>query len=269
MMFLHSLLAFWHSTLIHVVDIFVLAVVIYYALRIIQGTRAVQVARGVGVLVVVTIVIDQGLNLPSVGWLLRTFWMGWLLLLAVVFQPELRSLLAQLGSRPLGRLLLREELTFINELVQALKEGAENRVGMLVVLEQETGLRNFMETGTVIDGEVSADLLLTLFAPNTVLHDGAVIIRDGRLMSAGSVLPLSNDPTLARVLGTRHRAAIGITEISDALALVVSEETGLISLARGGRLERAVDADELRERLREFYRALRRKGLLRREGGRG
>ncbi len=139
---------------------------------------------------------------------------------------------------------------------------------MLIVLEQETGLRNFIDTGTLINGELSKDLLLTIFFPNTLLHDGAAIVREDRLVAAGCVLPLTNDPTLSRVLGTRHRAALGLSEISDALVLVVSEETGTLSLARNGRIERDLSPESLRDRLRDFYRSLSERGLLRRRGSR-
>jgi diadenylate cyclase len=259
---------FWDHTLIHLTDIALLTVVIYQILRLIQGTRAVQVLRGLLVLAIATYVVGRVLELPVLSRLLRTFWLEWAVILAVVFQPELRSLLAQLGSHRSGRILLSPELGFIDEIIKALKEASVNRLGMLIVLEQETGLRNFIGTGTVINGEVTSDLLLTLFHPRTLLHDGAVILREDRLVAAGCVLPLSNDPDLARVLGTRHRAALGLTEISDAVVLVVSEETGSISIARDGRLERQVALDDLRGKLRDFYKSLSERGLFRRTASR-
>jgi diadenylate cyclase len=258
----------WSNILIHVVDILVVAFVFYHVLRLIRGTRAIQVLRGVVILAALTFLVHRGLHLPTLGWILRTFWVAWAVILAVVFQPELRSLLAQLGSRRLGRILLPEELHFVDEIVSALKEASQHHIGMLIALEQETGLRNFIETGTLINGEVSRDLLLTLFHPRTLLHDGAVIIREDRLVAAACVLPLSNDPGLSRILGTRHRSAVGLTEISDAVVLVVSEETGTVSVARDGRLERDVDLDQLRDRLHDFYRSMRERGLIRRSGPR-
>ncbi len=253
----------WRHVIVHLIDIFLVAVIIYNILRLIQGTRSVQVLIGVIVLAVATFLVEHVLRLPMLSWILETFWLAWVVVLAVVFQPELRSMLAQLGSHRLGHLLLTGEPNFINEVIEALQEASQNRVGMLIVLEQETGLRNFIETGTQINGEVSRDLLLTVFTPRTILHDGAVIIREDRLVAAGCVLPLSNDPTLLRVLGTRHRAAIGITEISDALALVVSEETGTVSVARDGKLNRDVDLEALRVQLSDFYRALKQRGFFR------
>ena len=259
----------WNGPLIHVVDIGLVALIIYRVLLLIQGTRAVQVLRGLVVLALATLIVENFLHLPTLGWILKTFWLGWAVILAVVFQPELRSFLAQLGSQRLGRVLIPQELRFIDEIIAGLREAAANRVGALIVLEQETGLRNFIATGTPINGEVTSDLLLTIFHPHTPLHDGAAILREDRLVAAGCVLPLSNAPDIARVLGTRHRAALGLTEISDAIVLVVSEETGTVSLAREGRLERELNVEDLRERLRDLYRSLGERGLLRRRGARG
>jgi diadenylate cyclase len=264
----HGLLHFWRGALMPLVDIGLVAVLIYQVLLLIQGTRAVQVLRGLVVLALATFVVQHLFRLPTLGWMLGTFWQAWAIILAVVFQPELRSMLAQLGSRKLGRVLLPAELKFIDEIIDALQQASANRLGMLIVLEQETGLRNFIATGTPVNGEVTSDLLLTIFHPHTLLHDGAVIVREDRLLAAGCVLPVSNDPGIARIMGTRHRAAIGVTEISDALVLIVSEETGTISLARNGRIDRGIDLGELKTRLRELYKSLGERGLIRRTGGR-
>jgi diadenylate cyclase len=258
----------WQGWLVHVIDVLLVAYVIYRILLLIRGTRAIQVLRGVVLLALLTFVVQNVFQFPTLSWIFRAFWMAWAAILAVVFQPELRSALAQLGSQSLGRLILGDELNYIDEMVEALEEASKNHTGMLIVLEQETGLRNFIETGTVVNGEITKDLLLTIFQPRTLLHDGAVIVRDGRLVAAACVLPLSNDPTLSRVLGTRHRAAIGITEISDAVVLVVSEETGAVSLARDGRLERDIKLNELKDKLRDFYESMNESGLMRQGGPR-
>jgi diadenylate cyclase len=258
----------WRHYLIHAVDILVVAYIFYRVLLLVRGTRSMQVLGGVVMLVVVTFLAQNVLRLPTLSWLLRTFWVAWVVVLAVVFQPELRSMLAQLGSRRWGRILLAEEFSFVGEIIAALREASQTRIGMLVVLEQETGLRNFIETGTLINGEVSRELLLTLFYPKTLLHDGAAVLREDRVVAAGCVLPLSTDPGLSRILGTRHRAAIGMTEISDAVVLVVSEETGTVSVARDGKLERDVDLGQLKDQLMEFYRSLRQRGLFRKTGPR-
>ncbi len=265
---LNALNSIWHNYLIHVVDVLLVAYLFYRVLLLIRGTRAVQVLRGVVILGVATFLVQNVLRLPTLSWIFRTFWLAWAVILVVVFQPELRSVLAQLGSQRLGRLLLPEELSFVNEIIAALREASQKRIGMLLVLEQQTGLRNFIETGTLINGEVSRDLILTLFHPRTPLHDGAAILREDRLVAAGCVLPLSSDPDISRILGTRHRAAIGVTEISDAVVLVVSEETGAVSVARNGRLDRDVDLETLRDKLVDFYRSLRERGLLRKAGPR-
>lgn len=259
-----TLILLWRRYLIHAADIFLVSVLIYQVLRLVQGTRAVQMLRGLVILALLTFLEERFIRLPVLSLILQGIWLGWAVILAVVFQPELRSLLAQLGSQKLGRLLLPPELGFVDEVATALKEASRTRTGMLIVLEQETGLRNFIETGTVLNAEVSSDLLLTIFHARTPLHDGAVILREDRIVAAGCVLPLSNDPSLERVLGTRHRAALGLSEASDALVLVVSEETGAVSLVRGGRVERDVDVEELAPKLRDFYRSLGERGLLRR-----
>lgn len=263
-----ALARLWNNGLIHVVDIALLSFVLYRILVLFHGTRAVQVLRGLVILAVVTFLVDNVLRLPALGWVLRTFWIAWGAVLVVVFQPELRAFLAQIGSRRLARTLIPPELTFVDEIVDALKEAAANKIGMLIVLEQETGLRNFIGTGTPINGDLTKDLLLTIFFPNTLLHDGAAIVRDDRLVAAGCVLPLSNDPSLARIFGTRHRAALGVSEISDALALVVSEETGTLSLTHNGRIERDIAPEDLRERLKAAYRLLNDRGLFRRRANR-
>jgi diadenylate cyclase len=266
---LELLADWWRRYLIHAADILLVAALLYQVLVLVQGTRAVQVLRGLIILYLLSFIVERFVQLAVFGWLLRAFWVGWAVILAVVFQPEIRSLLAQLGSRRLGRLLLPQELRFVDEILPAMKEAVKSRTGMLIVLEQETGLRNFIETGTVLDAEVSSDLLLTLFHPRTLLHDGAVIIREDRVVAAACVLPVSNDPTLSRVMGTRHRAALGVTEISDAVVLVVSEETGTVSVMREGRVERDVALKELGPRLRDFYRSMGERGLLRRGEPRG
>ncbi|MBK8127237.1 MAG: DNA integrity scanning protein DisA nucleotide-binding domain protein [Elusimicrobia bacterium] len=181
-----------------------------------------------------TFLVDNVLRLPALGWVLRTFGSPgapcWWWCSSRNCGPSWPKSAAAAAART----LIPPELTFVDEIVDALKEAAANKIGMLIVLEQETGLRNFIGTGTPINGDVTKDLLLTLFFPNTLLHDGAAIVRDDRLVAAGCVLPLSNDPSLARIFGTRHRAALGVSEISDALALVVSEETGTLSSRTAG-----------------------------------
>jgi diadenylate cyclase len=179
--------------------------------------------------------------------------------LLIVFQPELRRALEFLGrggiilGKPIKEVLDQETRELIDEITSAVQLMAKNKIGALIVLEMETGTGEFIETGTIIDGKVTSQLLTTIFAPNTALHDGAVIIRDKRIASAGCLLPLTENPNLSKELGTRHRAGLGISEVSDALVIIVSEETGIISMANGGRLSRYLDIKTLREILINQY----------------
>jgi diadenylate cyclase len=243
----------WTSVFLPAIDILIIAFVIYRMLLLIRGTHSVQVIMGLAVLMGMTLVVRYLLHLPACSWLLDNFWSWAVVLLVVVFQPEIRTALADLGSRPMGRILLPSRMAFIDELIGAVKEAMQRQMGMLLVLEQDVGLRNYSDTGTYINGELSKELLLSLFHYRSPLHDGAAIIQSDRLVSVGCLLPLSNDPSLAKILGTRHRAAVGLSEFTDAWVIVVSEETGTLSLALGGRLERELNPDELRSRLVDLY----------------
>jgi diadenylate cyclase len=243
----------WTSYLSPTIDILLIAFVFYQVLLLIKGTHSVQVVMGLAVLMGMTLVIRHFLKLPAATWLLENFWSGAVVLLAVVFQPELRMALAHLGTRPLGRLIIPGRHTFIDEIIGAVQEAMQRQMGILIVLEQDVGLRNYAETGTLINGEISKELLMSIFHYRSPLHDGAVIIQNDRLIAAGCLLPLSNDPNLAKILGTRHRAAVGLSEFTDAWVIVVSEETGVLSLARGGHLERELTIEDLRRRMRELY----------------
>jgi uncharacterized protein (TIGR00159 family) len=239
--------------LLPALDILLIAYILYRLLLLIKGTASVQVVMGLAVLMGTTLLVHQMKHLPASAWLLDNFWAGAVVLLAVVFQPELRSALAHLGSQPLGRLLMPASTSFIDEVTGAVKEAMQRQMGMLIVLEHDVGLRNYAETGTIINGELSKELLLSIFHYRSPLHDGAAILQGGRLLAVGCLLPLSNDPNLAKILGTRHRAAVGLSEFTDAWVIVVSEETGTLSLARHGRLERDLPLENLDRLLREHY----------------
>jgi diadenylate cyclase len=241
----------WGRYLVHIVDVLIVSYIFYQILRLIQGTRAVQIAVGILIIALAT-VLAEILGFPSLKWLLQKFWIAGVVMIAVLFQPEIRSALARLGTKTARRFAIHEEMHVINELVGAAKEAARRQMGLLLVVERDTGLRNYIESGTTIDGEVTRELLLTIFQPPSILHDGAVIVRGNRLVAAGCILPLSQDPSLSRLLGTRHRAAVGITEVSDAWAVCVSEETGDVSVAADGKLEK-IDPDELRQRLLNLF----------------
>lgn len=244
----------WSQYLIHIVDILAVAYILYRLMLIIRGTRAVQVILGILTLVVITFVSREVLHLRALTWIFEKFWFAAIVIIAVVFQPEIRSALAQLGSHRWGRVLLKAELGFVEEIIESLKEFSEKHTGALIVIEQDTGLKNYIETGTVINGQVSRELLGAIFNFRSPLHDGAVIIQNSRIIAAGCVLPLSHEPGLSKILGTRHRAAVGLSEISDAIVMVVSEETGKISVAREGKLENGVQPEEVQALLTKIYR---------------
>ncbi len=239
----------WQSAL----DVLLVALIFYALLRLFRGTQAVQLLRGILVIVLLIFLITSQVNLPAFGWLVRNSLPALLVAIPVIFQPELRRALERLG-RAAPFLFPREEQRaahLISELSEAVLSLSERRHGAIVVLEGETGLQDYVETGVKVDGQVTAQLLLSIFYPGTALHDGAVIVRADRIVAAACVLPLTEEPLGG--LGTRHRAAAGITEQSDALALVVSEETGIISIARRGGIARRLDEKRLQRVLEAFY----------------
>ena len=233
-------------------DILLVALVIYRIFTLFRGTRAMQMLVGVGVLVAASLAARQ-LELHSLGWLLDTLWSFWVVVLVVLFQPELRRALTSIGHAAVLRTLFggggAETLRVVNEIASVAGSLAERRIGALIVIERGTGLRQYAELGVALDALVSADLLTSLFLPYSPLHDGAAFIRDERVIAAGCFLPLSRNLQLARQLGTRHRAALGVTEETDAVAVVVSEETGRLSLAVDGGIEALSGPDALRRRL--------------------
>ena len=231
-----------------ILQIIIVAVLIYQVYRLIRDTRALALSKGILVLLVATL-ISRLLNFHVINWLLQTSITVVLVALPVVFQPELRRALEKLGRMPLvagGDSLRREEtLKTIRELSGAVGTLSKNSIGALIVLEREIGLSDYIETGIEIEVKVSSALLINIFIPNTPLHDGAVIVRGDRIMAAGCLLPLSETDRISKELGTRHRAGIGMSEQSDALVIIVSEETGGISLSSGGVLIRLSDNKEL------------------------
>jgi diadenylate cyclase len=241
-------------------DILIVAYVLYRIFLLIRGTRAVQLVKGIVVLLLAGIAA-RWLGLTTVVFILNYVQMALIVAVPVVFQPELRRALEQLGRGrlfiPAASALPEQELAkVIDEVTNACDVLARNKIGALIVIERDTGLKDIAETGTHIDGLVSSAFLINLFVPNAPLHDGAAIVRGDRVVAAGCFLPLSENPDLSRELGTRHRAAVGLTEQSDALVLVVSEETGSISLASGGKLMRRLDDANLREMLTNLIRTL-------------
>ncbi len=250
---------FWNiihrPTWVDYIDIIIIAFLIYQLVLLTRQTRAIQVLKGLAVIIVASYASEL-IGLTALNWVLRSILNNGVIALMILFQPELRKALEQLGrTAKLDRSAQRDESErIVDEITQCLLRLSRRRVGALIVFEQRTGLKDITESsGTAIDSLISAPLLENIFEPNTPLHDGAVIIRGQRVVSAACVLTLSNNPTISRDLGTRHRAGLGVSENTDAIVLIVSEETGIISMARGGKLTRHLDAEALRKVLREMY----------------
>lgn len=243
--------------LMDLLDIAIVAFVSYKAMTLIRGTRAVQLLKGLAVLVVST-KVSEWLGLYTINWILKNTMTLGVIALLIVFQPELRRGLEQLGrgrffaSQILG-LGEKEINRLLDHITGAAEELSKNRIGALMVLEKQTGLNEYIETGIKIGGNVSIELLMNIFVPNTPLHDGAVIIRNDKIVAAGCYLPLTENPNLSKELGTRHRAGLGVTEQSDAIAIIVSEETGVISVAKEGKLTRYLDVKTLKNMLQDVY----------------
>lgn len=239
-------------TPIDAVDILIVAFFLFKLMMIIRGTRATAILKGLALLFIAN-VASGVLGLRTVHWILEQGTTVILVALPVVFYPELRRALEHLGR---GQLFARlahlgsEGAARVAEVVsRAARLLAESRTGALVVIEREVGLEEYVESGVRMEANLTTELLLNIFTPNTPLHDGAVIIRDGRIVAAGCFLPLTDNPYLSSKLGTRHRAGLGVSEHSDALVIIVSEETGSISLAQGGKLERGLSEDALHSRI--------------------
>ena len=230
-----------------VLDILLVAFLVYQFLVLIKGTRAAQMLLGAAVLTLVLVLARHG-RLPVAQWIADHLLSYALVLFVVIFQAEIRHVLAKIG-RTITFTSSSSENESYEDLVMAASFFSQNRIGALIVVEREVGLRTFIESGVPMDARVSYDLSATIFRPSAPLHDGAVIIQRDRIAAAACFLPLSMNPVLSNQMGTRHRAAIGITEETDAIAIVVSEETGQISLVQAGQIERGMAVDELRERL--------------------
>jgi diadenylate cyclase len=236
-----------------VVDILIVSLLIYEGLKLIRGTRAMQMATGFA-LVLFLFYLSQAFPLQTVSWLIRNVLAYAAIAAIVLFQSDIRRALSHLGRAPFFRYFSRSERAAeaIEEIITAAGMLAKARVGAIIVIERLIGLRNYVESGIPLDAAVSYDLLTTIFQPSTPMHDGAVIIQEDRIAAASCFLPLTVNPKLDRDLGTRHRAAIGLTEECDAVAVVISEERGEISLSQRGRIERRLSTDDLRARLQHL-----------------
>ena len=253
----------WNLThrirIIDVLDILIVAVIIYELLLLTRHTRGSALLKGLFLLLIIAL-LSNLFGLVSLNWLLRAILQNGAVVLVVLFQPEFRKALERMGRSRLfqksGRKSVNEDRDLvISEIIQSIMDLSKRRVGALIVFEQQTGLQDVIETGTRLNAEISAPLLENIFEPKTPLHDGAVVVRDNEIMAAACILPLAEASGVSRELGTRHRAAVGITENTDAIVLVVSEETGIVSMARDGQLTRPLTVRTLEDVLNQIYTA--------------
>ena len=252
------------------VDILIVSYVIYKLLMLIRGTRAVQLLKGI-IVVVLAWVLSTFFNLQTLRWMMEQVFTFGVLVVLIIFQPELRRALEQLGRGTLfGRSHTLEEqraTKLVGEVVKAVNYLSSRRIGALIVLERETGVTDYIETGITMNASIRSELLINIFIPNTPLHDGAVIVRGDKIMAAGCYLPLTENPFISKELGTRHRAGLGISEISDCITVIVSEETGQISLAMNGELVRNLAEETLIAKLYGELKPSRQSQFWQRKGG--
>ncbi|MDR3306602.1 MAG: diadenylate cyclase CdaA [Endomicrobium sp.] len=243
---METLVAIYNLYISHVLDIFILTLIFYRIILIIQGTRTIQIFIGILFILGLTIVSRDILHLKALSWLLDNFWLAAVIIFAVIFQTEIRNLLAQIGGRLWGAKSKIKD-SYIIEIVDAIEDLSSSMTGCLIAIENEIGLKSFTETGVLLNADISRELLLSIFKNKSApLHDGAIIISNGRIVSAGCVLPLSHD-TNVKLFGTRHRAALGLSEVTDSVVVVVSEETGQISVAHDGKLHGNNSLSKLQE----------------------
>lgn len=240
-----------------IMDMAIVAFVFYKLLMLIKNTSAEQLIKGIIVLLIAT-KVSGWMGFYVTNWILKNTMTVGVIALLIVFQPELRRALEHIGRSKLFldtilELDTQEMDKTINSLVDSVFNLGKDKIGALIIIERQTGLSDVIETGTFINGEISTELLINIFIPNTPLHDGAVIVRNNKIMAAGCVLPLTPNPNISKKLGTRHRAGIGISEKSDALSIMVSEETGAISVAKEGKLTRFLDEKTLKRVIKENF----------------
>ncbi len=250
-----NIIKFIGLRILTIIDILAVAYIFYKAFMLIRGTRAIQALRGIAILIVISAVASLA-KLETLSWLLQKFWTWGVVAFIILFAPELKSALARMGetSAFLGiSSNTKDERKYIQAIVESAERLSASRAGALIVMARQATLDTFIESGIPIDSEVSRELLMTIFHPDTELHDGAVIIRDGRIVAAGCTLPLSQSSEWEQSLGTRHRAAIGLTEETDAVAVIVSEETGSISMAVDGKITRYLNPQTLQSILVDYF----------------
>jgi diadenylate cyclase len=244
------------AAFINIVDVLLVWFVFYKLITIIKGTKAVQLLKGIFVLIIARM-LTEFFGLNTLQWMMDQVLPFGFLAIIIIFQPELRRALEQIGrGRLFARTMMQEEEErdrLIEAFVKSVSYMAKRRIGALISIEKETGLSEYIETGTGMDSMITSELLINIFIPNTPLHDGAVIVQRNRIAAAGCYLPLSESPFISKELGTRHRAALGISEVTDAVTIIVSEETGAVSLTANGDIDRNLDAEEFEARLRRVW----------------
>jgi len=248
---IQQLTQLWFDKVRSLFEIILLSVVIYYGYLYFRGTRGAKVLTGMAIVFLTLTLISQLLNLVVISWIIRSFSVFLAVALVVIFQPELRRALAELGGHPIFSLTSAKRET-VHDIAEVVTQLANKQFGALIAIERDTSIRVYEETGVIIDAAFSRELMLTLFHPKAALHDGGVIVRGGRIAAAACIFPVSQRETLDRSLGLRHRAGLGITEESDAIAVVVSEETGGISICHRRRIERNFTPETFRQRLGEI-----------------
>jgi len=248
--FLNNVFDFWlvRDYIRPALDVLILAFILYRGYQILEQTRAIQLIKGLQTIVLV-FVVALVFRLNTLIWLLETLFPGIIIGLAIIFQPELRKIFTQIGRRNWFRFTSAVKKTHIESIINSVEVLAMKRTGSIIVLSRHVGLKNVIETGTILNAELSSSLILTIFGQHSALHDGAIVIRDDKIVAAGCFLPLSEQQDIKKSFGTRHRAALGLAEESDAVVLVVSEETGAISLAYEARLYYDLSLDEAVKRL--------------------
>jgi len=235
------------------IDIIIVSYIIYKIFILVKGTRAARMLIGVGVLLALSL-LSRFLELYTLDWLIQSFWTQIVIVLIILFQPEIRKALAQMGETPLfHRFSSAEEMKTIEEIVKASQSLANKKIGALIVFERDVSLAEYIEIGVPLDAKVTKELLMSIFHPTSPIHDGAVIIKGNKVLAAGCFLPIKLGADLSKTYGTRHKAALGITEETDAVAVIISEETGAISLAVHGQLESNLDMEKLRQRLTNLF----------------
>ncbi len=239
--------------IIDIIDIIIVSFAMYQLLKFIKGTRAMQMFIGIILIFLITFFANV-LQFTALAWIMNSLKSVWIIAFVIIFQPEIRNALTLMGkSRIIRYFYKQEKKTFIDEIIKAVQKLSDRGLGALIVLEGKIGLKNIVITGTPIDANINSDLIVSIFSPKTPLHDGAVIIKEDKIIAASCILPLSENPFHEFNIGTRHRAALGLSEETDAFIIVVSEERRIISIAYKGKLRRELDAISLQKEINKFY----------------